>query len=202
MPATESLADACAAWQGGRDKGSSPIRAAARVLTTTTHYFQADFIWRYEREAEADHATMTRAKVLLDALERADRRSALGWSTSFGIEADWAGRGIASGPQDQQILETLRTGTLTMPLWGTSVDREVAESFGTRFIFELVGEFPAIPAWEYTGLKKDERELIVGGRYTIEDMCEIRMGTTLVLLRYVSTTVAAEREGRPTGGFV
>lgn len=47
--------------------GSSPIRAAARDLTGISHYFQADFITRYEEEAHDDPVTTARARVLLEA---------------------------------------------------------------------------------------------------------------------------------------
>ena len=47
----EVLAEACTLWQGGRDVGSSPIRAAARVLSGVDHYFHADFITAYNQQA-------------------------------------------------------------------------------------------------------------------------------------------------------
>lgn len=36
------LSAACALWQSGRNTGSSPLRAAARILASTPHYFEAD----------------------------------------------------------------------------------------------------------------------------------------------------------------
>lgn len=183
----DRLRDACQAWQDGRDGGSSPLRAAARVLTRTSHYFEAEFITRYEREAAADRPTMSRAKVLLDALSDAPRMDAAGWGETTDYGTAWAGRGIKSGDQDAQIRATLETGFLTMPLWGLSLGRDVALSFGTKFLFETLGQFPAIPAWLASGIKPDERELITGGRYSVEETRDDPSGTTVVQLRFIET---------------
>lgn len=182
-----TLREACVAWQDGRDGGSSPLRAAARVLTATPHYFKADFISRYEREASVDRRTMSRAKVLLDALSAAPSWDAAGWGESTGYDSSWAGRGIRNGEQDAQISAALETGSLTMPLWGLSLDPDVALSFGTRFLFEMLGPFPAVPAWIASGIKSDERELVAGGRYSVERTSEDPAGTTIVQLRFVAT---------------
>jgi hypothetical protein len=179
------LEDACAAWQGGRDSGSTPIRGAARRLTGTRHYFSAPFISAAENNA--DDLAFDRARVLLKALENADRRDASGWAASLGIPSQWVGRGIKSGPQDPQIVDSLRTGRLTMALWGMSFDRTVTSGYGDRFVFELVGDFPAVPAWKYSGVKEHEQELIVGGHYTIQDLIEEAPQTTVVRLRFDST---------------
>lgn len=184
----DALRDACTAWQDGRDGGSSPIRAAARVLTRTPHYFQADFIAKYERDAAASDLTMRRADALLDALESAPHRDVVGWATATGVESGWVGRGIKSGAQDDQIVATLKTGSITMPLWGLSLDREVALSFGDGFLFELTGPFPAIPAWHASKAKADERELIAGGRYAVTAVDE---GDTGFLVRLEFIELAA-----------
>ncbi|MCR2784140.1 MULTISPECIES: hypothetical protein [unclassified Microbacterium] len=68
-----------------------------------------------------------------------------------------------------------------MPLWGLSLDREVAKSFGNAFLFEVVGPFPAIPAWAESGIKGDERELIAGGRYSIARIEEANGGAPVEL---------------------
>src|SRR4051812_29459876 len=47
----DALAEACRLWQGGQNVGSSPIRGAARVLSGVRHYFRADFITEYDRQA-------------------------------------------------------------------------------------------------------------------------------------------------------
>jgi hypothetical protein len=88
--------------------------------------------------------------------------------------------------EDQQILDSLATGTITMPLWGVSLDKAVAEHFGSRFTFELVGKFPAIPAWANSGIKEDEQELIVGGTYAVEGVQDDADGRTVARLRFVS----------------
>lgn len=180
----EPLRDACIAWQGGRDGGSSPIRAAARVLTRTKHYFESDFITRYESEAAADEQTMTRARVLLDELATRPSLTIPQWSEQTGVETLWVGRGIRSAAQDAQIERALGSGTVSMPLWGLSLSRDVAVSFGERFIFELVGSFPAIATWQESDFKHDERELIAGGRYDVIGMSTLE-GRTLVQLRFV-----------------
>lgn len=161
------LAQACEAWQGGRDIGSSPIRAAARVLTRTPHYFKAKFIDDYESAAAADSNVLGYAGTLLTQLASSPKHDASAWAAGLGIPSNWVGRGIKSEAQDDQIVAALEEGELRMPLWGASLDKEVAERYGTRFIFELLGPFPAIPAWVVTGIKPEERELILGGRYSI-----------------------------------
>lgn len=180
----DPLRDACIAWQGGRDGGSSPIRAAARVLTRTKHYFEADFITRYESEAAADERTMTRASVLLSEIAIRPSLTLRQWGERTGVERPWVGRGIRSAPQDDQIERSLQSGTILMPLWGLSLDKNVALSFGDRFLFELVGSFPAIAAWQESDYKHDERELIAGGRYDVIDLSTTG-GRTLVQIRYV-----------------
>src|SRR4051812_11082569 len=47
----DALGHACRLWQGGQNVGSSPVRGAARVLSGVNHYFRADFIDDYNREA-------------------------------------------------------------------------------------------------------------------------------------------------------
>ena len=177
----DALRDACAAWQDGRDGGSSPIRAAARVLTGTPHYFQADFITKYELEAAASEATMSRAAALLDALESAPHHDPAGWAAATGFESTWVGRGLKSGDQDAQIVAALGTGSITMPLWGLSLDRDVALSFGDAFLFELTGPFPAIAAWQASSIKDNERELIAGGRYAVTAVNESATGLVVKL---------------------
>lgn len=179
----EPLRDACIAWQGGRDGGSSPIRAAARVLTGTKHYFEADFITRLESEAAADKRTMARARVILDELATRPSLTIPQWSEQTGVETLWVGRGIRSAAQDDQIEQALSSGAISMPLWGLSLSREVAISFGDRFLFELVGQFPAIAAWQESDFKHDERELIAGGRYDVIGMSTAD-GRTLVQLQF------------------
>ena len=189
----DALRDACAAWQDGRDGGSSPVRAAARVLTGTKHYFEASFIDRYEREASANALTMARARSLLDGLATSVTRDGAGWAAQTGFGSGWVGRGIASAPQDAEIDASLDTGFITMPLWGLSLDRDVALSYGSRFLFEIEGPFPAIPAWEASGLKADERELIAGGRYAVSGVTRAPEGAvvTLRFLELVRPCLAA-----------
>lgn len=71
-----------------------------------------------------------------------------------------------------------------MPLWGLSLDRDMALSFGSRYVFEIDGEFPAVPAWMFSGIKSEERELITGGRYDVTHLDEVDGGVT-VGLRFV-----------------
>jgi hypothetical protein len=178
-----TLAQASEAWQGGRDIGSSPIRAAARVLTGTRHYFEAPFIDEYESAAAANPEVLDYARTLLTALASSPNRNASGWAAELGIASDWVGRGIKSGAQDDQIVATLATRQLFMPLWGASLDKGVAEGFGSRFIFEPLGSFPAIPAWAHSGIKPEERELILGGRYSIIDEVDADAGPECTRIR-------------------
>lgn len=185
----QELQAACAAWQGGRQEGSSPLRAAARVVTGTRHYFEADFITQLEREAASNPLRMAHARVLLDELARQPARTVAQWAQSTGIETSWVGRGIASGPQDAQIMRALASGTIEMPLWGVSMDQHVAREYGNRFLFELTGAFPAIAAWQASGIKPNERELITGGRYEVMALEPTASGH-LVRLRHLAPVAA------------
>lgn len=189
----DGLKDACEFWQGGRDH-SSLIRAAARVRTRTPHYFSAPFISDHETAARGDETAIRRATTLMDALASTPFRDPAQWSEMLGVGDGWIGRGIHSGDQDDQIIASLKTGRLRMPLWGASLDEQVARSFGTRFLFELVGSFPAIPAWLHSGSKSEERELIVGGVYAVESIEQVG-DTTEVHLRFDSLVRAVGREG-------
>jgi hypothetical protein len=178
MPA-EALAEACMLWQGGRDVGSSPVRGAARVLSGVKHYFRADFIDDYNREARKTPDVLAAGIALLRAVNAAPHRNADAWSAEVGLPSGgFAGRGITSKPaEDPQIETRLATGEIEMPLWGVSLSPEVAAGFGTRFLFELVGDFPAVPAWKHSGIKDDEQELVTGGRSRVLSQ-EDRDGTT------------------------
>ena len=186
--------DACAVWQGGMEGGSSPIRAAARNLTGVSHYFKADFITRYEDEARASERTTGRARALLEALAASPLRSSAEWSQALGVGSDWVGRGIKKGARDPQILESLATGELTMPLWGASFDPEVARSYGGRFTFVMTGPFPAVPAWLYSGIVAHELELICGGRYQIVEPLDLNAENIAVHLRFVELTPLLDAE--------
>lgn len=184
----DDLADACALWQGGRDVGSSLVRGAARALTAIDRYFRADFIARQERAARAKPDALRGAVALLRGVNAAERRDANGWYEVAGLSGPgFIGRGIDSKPQDDQIVKQLEYGRLTMPLWGVSLSREVAEGFGTRFLFEIVGSFPAVPAWLASGIKDDEQELITGGKYRVQSMREDG-GTCHVRLQWIGAS--------------
>jgi hypothetical protein len=185
---SDELADACALWQGGRDVGSSLVRGAARALTGIDHYFRADFIAGQERSARAKPDALRAAIALLRGVNAAERRDANGWYEVAGLSGPgFIGRGIESKPQDDQIVKQLKYGHLTMPLWGVSLSREVAEGFGTRFLFEIVGSFPAVPAWLASGIKDEEQELITGGKYRVLSMREDG-GTSHVRLQWIGAS--------------
>ena len=57
-----------------------------------------------------------------------------------------------------------------MPLWGVSLEREVAETYGTSILFILEAPFHGVAAWRYSGVKDAEQELITGGRYEVLDI--------------------------------
>ncbi len=171
QPSDSPLALACSRWQSGREGGSSLLRGAARVTTGERHYFRAPFITEYETDAEADPTAIDEAKALLEAIAEAKARPAEQWCEKLDlvVPEPFTGRGIeAKGPEiDDQITASLARGTITMPLWGISLDRKVAESFGTRFVFEIEGPVRGVPAWRESGVKVDEAELITGGRYEV-----------------------------------
>lgn len=190
------LQEACTAWQGGMEGGSSPIRAAARNLTGTSHYFKADFITRYEEEARLDTTTTERARALLRGLTDSPLRTSAEWAEKLGVGSDWVGRGIRKGPQDAQILEALAQGQLTMPLWGASFDARVAAGYGDRFTFVIQGPFPAIPAWVHSGIVAEELELICGGRYEILEPLDLGLDNIVVNLSFIEAVPVLE----PAGG--
>jgi hypothetical protein len=154
-------------------------------LTGIDHYFRADFIAGQEQSARTNPDALHAAVALLRGVNSAPRRDADGWYEVAGLSRPaYIGRGIASKPVDDQILRQLKRGSLTMPLWGVSLSRQVAEGFGTRFLFEIVGSFPAVPAWLASGIKDDEQELITGGEYRVLSMVEDG-GTTHVRLQWI-----------------
>ncbi len=183
------LASACARWQGNRDSGSTLLRAGATVILGEQHYFRAAFITRSEQEAATDPDVLAEAAALLLAVDASPARTADDWCVESGLpKTAFAGRGLAAKPmQDQQILDQLDRGTIRMPLWGVSLDPVVARSYAgahPRWMFHIVGEFRAIPAWLHSGVKADEQELICGGEFQVLSMVTEGSITT-VRLQYL-----------------
>lgn len=85
--------------------------------------------------------------------------------------------------KDDQIEAVLDSGSIRMPLWGLSLDRAVTEQYGGRFLFEVVGAFPVVPAWLESGVVPEEAELITGGEYEVHGV-ERRNGLTVASLRW------------------
>lgn len=180
----QALAEACGVWQSGRDGGSSRLRGAARVLTGVPHYFEADFIRDHEEAARNDPAALRHARVILNRLAVSPARPAGEWAATAKVrESDFAGRGLASNLQDAQIEARLDSGSFDMPLFGLSLDREVTVQYGGRFLLEMVGAFPAVPAWLASAVKAEERELITGGRFRVAGL-ERSDGFTLAKLQW------------------
>lgn len=193
------LAAACRAWQGGRDIGSTPLRGAARVLTGVPHYFQADFITKQEDNARVNPDVMRAADVLLSAVADAPHRTGNEWNAVTGLhQRGFVGRGLEPKPEfDDQILEALATDRLVMPLWGVSLNWYAAWWFGTggrflkpRFLFEIEGPFPAVPAWMHSGEKADQEELICGGEYAVRGFVHHEGPLTTVTLAYTQPITA------------
>jgi hypothetical protein len=177
------LAEACTTWQSGRNGGSSLLRGAARVLTGIPHYFDETWITDYESLARKSQAALGGARILMDAVSASRLRAAADWGAECALPGPWfAGRGLKSGPQDAQILASFAKREVQMPLWGFSLDSHVALGYGKRFVLELDGPFHGIAAWQASGLKEDEREIIASGVYTVVTQDE-RDGTTHVVLR-------------------
>lgn len=169
----DALGDACRVWQTGRDGGSSLLRGAGRVLTGVPHYFEASFISQYEEDARRSPYALRHAQSLLSKLATFDDyMDATAWTARLNLaEPPFVGRGVKTNPgNDEQILRNLRSGQLSMPLWGMSLDRSVAEGYGKRFLFEIVGNFPSVASWTWSHFKGEELELILGGKYTVLDM--------------------------------
>jgi hypothetical protein len=177
------LADACDAWQSGRDGGSTPIRAAARVLTGVPHYFRAPYINELDGRAAQDETLLARAQCLLDAIAVSSPMDAAQWAAQFDLEcAGHACRGIKANPGADEQIEALVNSSdaaITMPLWGFSLSEEMALSYGTRFMFRVHGPFHAIAAWQHSGVNADEQELIGSGHYRVLETR--RDGDTLIV---------------------
>jgi hypothetical protein len=181
-----ALAEACASWQGGRDIGSSLLRGAARVLSGERHYFSSDYIAGYEESARINPVALGHARTLLGAINASEPRTAGEWCSELNLRATgFAGRGLERKPnEDDQIAGHLEAGHITMPLWGVSLDSSIARSFGSndlRWIFQIVGAFPAVPAWSHSGIKEEEQELICGGKYRVVDQSPDCDATTVTL---------------------
>lgn len=184
------LSDACRMWQGGRNVGSSLLRAAARRVTGVPHYFSAPYIDGYDVEAAGRPDAQAAARILLDSIEQRP------WTSieDLAHEVGWAGeavaeRGIesrATFEEDEQIarLVTAPGAVISMPLWGFSMDRDVARSYGERFVFRLTGPMVGIPAWVHSGIKAEEAEVIASGTYAVEQIID-ESGTTVVELRQI-----------------
>ena len=182
-----TLGEACQRWQSGRDGGSSLIRGAARVLTGVPHYFQAVFITAYEDKARADPAALACARLLLDQLgPMAECHDPEAWARELGVPgAVFCGRGLVANPEgDTQIEDKLNCGSIDMPLWGVSLSKSIAEGYGTRFLLQIDGPFPAIPAWQHSGIKSEQLELITGGHYTVVDVERSSTERTTAHLRW------------------
>jgi hypothetical protein len=153
------------------------------------HYFYADFIAAYDEQARTTPEVLAAGLALLRAVNAAPHRDADAWCAEVGLPVTaFAGRGIKSkAAEDPPIERRLRTGQIEMPLWGVSLSRAVADGFGTRFRFELVGDFPAVPAWLHSGDKEEEQELVTGGRYRVLSQ-EDRDGTTVVRLQWIGAS--------------
>lgn len=174
MSHDNDLGDACEVWQSGRDGGSTPLRAAARILSSIPHYFSAPFITALDDKARGDEVGLARAAVLMAAVSKSTRLTAEGWRQTLGVSGSGhASRGIAAKSDDplvdQQIedLVTSPGAELVMPLWGFSLSEDIAVGYGSRFLFRLVGEFHAVPAWVHSGILPEEQELIGSGRYAV-----------------------------------
>ena len=159
-------------WQGGRDSGSSLIRGAARVLTGVPHYVAASYIADQEEAARRRPDALAAARTLLGAVAAANRLDADGWAGYASLPSGgFAGRGLRSeAEKDAQIEAVLDSEMLQMPLWGLSLDRAVTEQYGGRFLFEVIGPFPAVPAWLASGVIPEEAELISGGVYVVDEV--------------------------------
>lgn len=72
------LNEACEVWQSGRDVGSSPLRAAARILTGVPHYFRAEFIDALDRSVTDDEQALSRARTLLTAVSASPPMTTVG----------------------------------------------------------------------------------------------------------------------------
>lgn len=184
--APRALLEACRYWQGGQDQGSSPLRAAARVLTGIPHYFDSDFITAYDDAARDDAVLLELGRTLLDAVANSGVHDVGHFAEALRYPgAASPSRGIRKKvpAEDDQIDRIVRrTGAvLPMPLWGFSLDPLKAREYGTRFVFDLEGPFSGVPIAALTGEKHDEFEVVGGGSYAVNRVHD-DAGTTNVHL--------------------
>ena len=184
----DQLAEACALWQSGVNTGSSAIRAGAREMTGIPHYFKADWLAEHEQTARENPEVMNAARVLLAAVAASnpERADASTWRKASGLSPKaFAGRGVKKKQaEDEQIRDQLKTKTISMPLWGVSLDEEVARSFGKGdlgFLFQIEGSFRGVAAWKESGEQEDQYEIITGGHYTVKH-CRREGSATIVIL--------------------
>ncbi|RKQ90873.1 hypothetical protein C8N24_0688 [Solirubrobacter pauli] len=97
------------------------------------------------------------------------------------------GRGLKPKPEDEQILKSVRGGSLSMPLWGVSLSEDFARAHGEQWLFVTQGAFHGVPAWQHSGIKQGERELIVGGVYEVLDAARITTVPSVVRLREIGS---------------
>jgi len=169
------LKEAVSVWQASQHD-SSRLRGAARVLTGIPHYFDADYIAGYEQEARVSRVTLDMAHTLMTGISASSPQTASDWHRQVGLPSPgFAGRGIQrkdKNREDGQIAAALRKGVIAMPLWGFSLDRAVADSYGQGpngpgFMFELDGPFHGIAAWIESGCNEHDREIISSGIYKV-----------------------------------
>jgi hypothetical protein len=152
------------------------------MLTQVPHYFAADYVREYERQAAEDRSAIEQARLLMRVIAGGKAKRDNEWQMSLGIPGPpFAGRGIKPKSEDPQILRDIARGILSMPLWGFSLNEAVARSYGTRFLFRLEGPFHGLAAWKVTAEQSDDAEIIASGIYSV--VTENHGDTTLVTLR-------------------
>lgn len=192
-----TLKQACTLWQSGRDTGSSAIRAGARELTGLPHYFQATYLNDHLKKALSSSEVMDAARTLMNAVAESDpeRATASEWREAHQLTpGTFAGRGIEkkdAEKEDEQIRAKLETGKFSMPLWGVSLDEKTAREFGNGnlgFVFQIEGPFRGVAAWDQSGIKENEYEIITGGHYAVLNVSE-ESNATVVTLRETSDPI-------------
>jgi hypothetical protein len=189
------LGETCKLWQGDRDLGSSLIRGAARVLTGVPHYVEASCITAQEQAARDRPDALAASRALLAGVAVADRHDADGWARVASLApTGFDGRGLKSeAEKDEQIEAVLDSGSIRMPLWGLSLNRAITAQYGGRFLFEVVGPLPAVPAWLASSVVPQEAEVNTGGTFSVDRIERFDSRTTATLRR--TSAMSAEGGG-------
>ena len=185
-PTDEQLSAARAAWTTSWDRRRL-LNACAWVQLGPWFFGHRNVLHSSLDEAREDTAAMGHAATLMRAVNNARAMAADQWCADNGWPAvGVAVRALPADPtEDERIAKEVSRGLLYLPLWDVSVDPapdSVSDGGQPRWIFEITGEFRALPV-SHPGGGEANRTLICAGRYRVESVTQDGP-TTRVRLSY------------------